>query len=77
MLHNLVEELGKRGHDITLFASGDSETSAKLIPVVEQAIWLQRGIRSPHAPVIRLLKELFDRFYDFNLIHNHFNTKNG
>ncbi|MBI4119246.1 MAG: glycosyltransferase family 4 protein [Parcubacteria group bacterium] len=73
MLHNLIEELIKREYDITLFASGDSQTNAKLVPIVEQAIWLQHDLRNPHAPIIRLLKELFDRFDDFNLIHNHFN----
>ncbi len=38
VVYNLTEELVKRGHDVTLFASGDSQTSAKLVPVVPKAI---------------------------------------
>ena len=33
----LTEELVRRGHDVTLFASGDSVTSATLVPIVERA----------------------------------------
>jgi len=33
----LTEELVRRGHDVTLFASGDSRTAATLVPVVERA----------------------------------------
>lgn len=73
MIHHLTEELIRRGHDITLFASGDSQTSAKLVPILEKAIWLDHELKNIHAPVMRMIKEMFDRFYDFNLIHNHFN----
>ena len=58
---------------MTLFASGDSKTSARLIPVTEKAIWLDHELKNPHAPVMRMLKEVFDRFYEFDIIHNHFN----
>ncbi|KKT63269.1 MAG: Glycosyltransferase [Parcubacteria group bacterium GW2011_GWC1_45_13] len=73
MLSELTEELIKRGYDITLFASGDSKTSAKFVPVTEKAIWLDRELKNPHAPVMRMLKEIFDRFYEFDILHNHFN----
>ena len=73
MLFELTEELIKRGDDITLFASGDSKTSAKFVPVTEKAIWLDRELKNPHAPVMRMLKEIFDRFYEFDILHNHFN----
>lgn len=73
MLSELTEELVRRGYDMTLFASGDSKTSAKLIPMTEKAIWLDHELKNPHAPVMRMLKEVFDRFYEFDLIHNHFN----
>ena len=36
----LTEELVKQGHDVTLFASGDSVTSAKLLPFCDQALRL-------------------------------------
>src|SRR6187200_2581400 len=35
----LTEELVRRGHEVTLFASGDSVTSAELVPIVDQALW--------------------------------------
>lgn len=73
MLAELTEELVRRGYDMTLFASGDSKTSAKFIPVIERAIWLDHELKNQHAPVMRMIKEVFDRFHKFNIIHNHFN----
>jgi len=43
----LTEELVRRGHDVTLFASGDSTTSARLVPTVDTALWRDREIRDP------------------------------
>lgn len=37
----LTEELARRGHDVTLFAAGDSQTAARLVPTVERAVWHQ------------------------------------
>lgn len=73
MLSELTEELVKRKYDVSLFASGDSKTSAKFVPVTEKAIWLDHELKNPHAPVVRMLKEVFDRLYEFDIIHNHFN----
>ncbi|KKS82937.1 MAG: Glycosyltransferase [Candidatus Wolfebacteria bacterium GW2011_GWC1_43_10] len=73
MLSELTEELVRRGYDITLFASDDSKTSAKFVPTIEKAIWLDHELKNPHAPVMRMLKEVFDRFYEFDILHNHFN----
>ncbi len=38
VIYHLTEGLVKRGHEVTLFASGDSKTSAKLVSVVEKAL---------------------------------------
>ncbi len=73
MLHHLTEELVRRGHNLTLFASGDSKTSANLVPILEKAIWLDHELKNIHASVMRMIKEVFDRFYEFDFIHNHFN----
>jgi glycosyltransferase involved in cell wall biosynthesis len=43
----LTEELVRRGHDVTLFASGDSSTSARLIPTVDTALWRGSEICDP------------------------------
>lgn len=71
MLSILVEELKRRGYDISLFASGDSKTGARLEPMGNKALWLQKDIRSPHAMIIRMLKTIYDRRGEFDLIHNH------
>lgn len=73
MLSTLTEELVRRGHEVTLFASGDSFTGAKLVPVVKKALWRARDVRNPHAPIIQLIKEVYDRRGEFDIIHNHFN----
>jgi glycosyltransferase involved in cell wall biosynthesis len=43
----VTEELVRRGHDVTLFASGDSTTSARLIPTVDTALWRAPDVRDP------------------------------
>jgi len=72
MLSLLTEELVARDYDITLFASGDSKTSAKLISLTEKAIWLQKDLRSPHAYINVALEKIYHRRKSFNLFHNHF-----
>ncbi len=36
IVSNITEELVHRGHDVTLFASGDSKTNARLVPIIEK-----------------------------------------
>src|SRR5215210_3324714 len=43
----LTEELVRRGHEVTLFASGDSTTSARLVPTLDTALWRQPEVRDP------------------------------
>ncbi|MCR4287385.1 MAG: glycosyltransferase, partial [Deltaproteobacteria bacterium] len=45
----LTEELVKEGHEVVLFASGDSETSAELVPVCERALRLDARCIDPVA----------------------------
>src|ERR671922_4697 len=42
VVSTLTEELVRRGHQVTLFASGDSHTSAQLVPTVPEALWHRR-----------------------------------
>ncbi len=72
MLSLLTDELINRGYQVTLFASGDSKTKAKLVPLVETAIWLQKSLRSPHAYISSALKKIGSQTHHFDLIHNHF-----
>jgi glycosyltransferase involved in cell wall biosynthesis len=72
VVSNLTEELVRRGHDVTLFATGDSRTSAKLVPVVERAFRLS-GINaeSANADHLRLLARVFASAHKFDIIHCH------
>jgi glycosyltransferase involved in cell wall biosynthesis len=68
----LTEELVRRGHQVTLFASGDSHTSAKLVPVVDRA--LRRAGVSPGAADahhVRQLARVFASAARFDVIHCH------
>ncbi|HLH27167.1 MAG TPA: glycosyltransferase family 4 protein [Chloroflexota bacterium] len=69
----LTEELVRRGHEVTLFASGDSTTSARLIPTVDTALWRQPQVRDPLVYWSITLGEAYRRAArgEFDLIHSH------
>lgn len=67
----LTEELRRRGHDVTLFASGDSRTSGQLISTCPRALWRDPSLKDPHACIMHLLAQVASRARDFNIIHNH------
>jgi glycosyltransferase involved in cell wall biosynthesis len=67
----LTEELVAQGHDVTLFASGDSQTSAKLVPAIPRALRLGRPRQDPAASYAALLADLAERAGDFDVIHCH------
>jgi glycosyltransferase involved in cell wall biosynthesis len=67
----LVEEQVRRGHEVTLFASGDSRTAASLVCPVPRALRLDDGVGDPLAPHMVELSQVFDRAEEFDLIHCH------
>jgi len=67
----LTEELVAQGHDVTLFASGDSVTSAKLEPVWPRALRLDPTIRDPIAPQMLLMEAVRRRVDEFDVLHFH------
>jgi len=67
----LVDELVALGHDVTLFASGDSETRGKLHPVWPRALRLSRPAADPMAACTALLEAMSRRAKDFDVIHAH------
>jgi glycosyltransferase involved in cell wall biosynthesis len=67
----LTEELVRRGHAVTLFASGDSHTSAELVPVCPRGLRLDPEVRDEIAPLIVELGLVSQRAADFDLIHSH------
>lgn len=67
----LTEDLVNRGHDVTLFASGDSRTKAELVPVVPRALRLDPNIRDVQPYHCMLLDQVFARADEFDVIHFH------
>lgn len=67
----LTDELVARGHDVTLFASGDSITSAKLVSVHHQALRLDATIGEPSIYEMLQLAQVYERAEEFDLIHSH------
>lgn len=71
MVSYLTEELMAQGHDVTLFASGDSRTSARLVPVTPRAIRLDNRCRDPLAHHVLMIEKVFAQQDRFDLIHFH------
>ncbi len=67
----LTEELVARGHEVALFASGDSLTAANLVPCSERALRLDPKGADPWAATLKQLGEVYRRSHDFDVIHNH------
>jgi len=67
----LTEELVRRGHEVTLFASGDSLTSAELIVCTERALRLNPDVRDPIPHHLILLEEVRRRADEFDILHFH------
>ena len=67
----LTEELMKRGHDVTLFATADSKTEATLVPIWPRGLWTDTNIGLPEAVFGLLYKELLERQGEFDIIHDH------
>jgi glycosyltransferase involved in cell wall biosynthesis len=72
VIAHLTEALVKLGHDVTLFASADSRTHAKLVSVRDRAMRLDpTPLRSDLAAHLTLLSEVRRRAHEFDIIHFH------
>jgi glycosyltransferase involved in cell wall biosynthesis len=67
----LTEELIALGHDVTLFASGDSHTSAKLEAMWPRALRLDGSVRDPNALHMMMLEKVYQRAGEFDFLHFH------
>jgi len=69
----LTEELVKRGHEVTLFASGDSTTAARLVPTVDSALWRLDEVRDPLPYWTITVGEAYQRAAagEFDVMHSH------
>jgi glycosyltransferase involved in cell wall biosynthesis len=67
----LTEELIALGHDVTLYASGDSITAARLDAIWPRALRLDGSVRDPNALHMAMLERVFQRAGDFDFLHFH------
>ncbi|MGH7041718.1 MAG: glycosyltransferase family 4 protein, partial [Acetobacteraceae bacterium] len=71
VVYSLTEELVAMGHDVTLFASGDSITSATLAPMRDQAIRLDPAVKDWIATYMRMMELVYRRADQFDVLHFH------
>jgi glycosyltransferase involved in cell wall biosynthesis len=67
----LTEELVDLGHDVTLFASGDSRTSAQLVPICRRALRLDSAVVDPLVYHLVMFNRVAARAADFDILHFH------
>ena len=67
----LSDELVRRGHEVTLFASGDSITKANLKAVHDRALRLDEKVKEPNLYEQMMLSQLYQQAHDFDIIHSH------
>jgi glycosyltransferase involved in cell wall biosynthesis len=67
----LTEELVRQGHDVTLFASGDSKTTAKLVPCCDLALRLNPSVKDFLPYHVIMLEEVRKQANDFDVLHFH------
>src|SRR6185295_10861347 len=67
----LTEELVRLGHDVTLFASGDSITAARLWAACPRALRLDPDCQDSLAAHVRMLGHVYQHADEFDIIHCH------
>ena len=67
----LTEELVRQGHEVTLFASGDSETKARLVAGCRRSLRLDKHCQDQMAHHFVMLEQVFRRAADFDIVHFH------
>lgn len=73
IVSHLTEELVRRGHQVTLFATGDAITSAKLVSVFPKALYRAGIPWSDYSWSLLHAQRCFEMADQFDIIHNHFN----
>src|SRR5215213_2910072 len=67
----LTEELVALGHHVTLFASGDSHTTAELIPACPVPLWQDSEVQETLPQHVRMLELVFRDLSRFDIVHFH------
>jgi len=71
VVSNLTEALVRQGHEVTLFASGDSQTSAELVPCTDMALRLNPKVRDHLAYHLLMIDQVRRRADEFDVLHFH------
>jgi len=71
VVSNLTEELVRQGHEVTLFASGDSQTSARLVACTDMALRLDPKARDHIPHQLMMIDEVCRRADEFDVLHFH------
>lgn len=67
----LTEALIDLGHDVTLFASGDSITRARLVAPCQKSLRTDSTCTDPHVPHLLMLEQVYQMAKEFDLLHFH------
>src|SRR5436305_4709325 len=67
----LTEELVRAGHEVTLFASGDSTTDARLIAPFQRSVRKNDRCKDPMAREVVLMDHVVEHAHEFDVIHFH------
>lgn len=71
VVSRLTDELVRRGHEVTLFASGDSQTQARLEAVYPHAMRLDQEIKDYSVYEMLELSQVYEQAAEFDIIHSH------
>jgi glycosyltransferase involved in cell wall biosynthesis len=72
VVYHLTEGLVQKGHDVTLFASGDSITSARLVAPISESLRQGRKVHTPAIVSMMMLGTVYEKMlHEFDIIHSH------
>lgn len=71
VVHFLTEELVRQGHEVTLFASGDSQTSANLVACVPEALRLSSNLTDFSPYHVAMVEQVRRQLHEFDVLHFH------
>ncbi len=71
VVSRLTDELVRRGHEVTLFASGDSQTLANLKAVCPRALRLDPNVKEYAVYEMLILSQVYQQAAEFDIIHSH------
>jgi glycosyltransferase involved in cell wall biosynthesis len=71
VIHELVAELVRRGHDVTTFASGDSDVAGRHVETVPRALWPAGFGGDPSGWFVSTIQSVLARAVEFDVVHSH------